>query len=367
VPRFITHALKGEPLHVHDDGSQTRDWLHVRDHARAMDAIVCADPKAVVGEVINIGTGQELSIRDIATVVAREVGSGSEVRFNDYQRPGQVTRQVSTTDTVKRLVGWNATTPFEEGIRETVRWYAANEQWWSRLTSPANAVDQPRMSPPRCGGAWRRALKSASLESVPCRRSSRRRNCPKRSSSTSPRSAICGATTVSIKRSRWRVRRPEHKEELFLPPATMEAVADELATWSTPAVIRIAADGEPLIHPQALPMIRHIKTRGLTVSITTNGILLTERLIRDLLDSRIDVIDISIDAATADTFAKVRPSRGTVNFYPVVERNVLALIAARNERRAATKVMVTSSTSRTLTKTCRSSSISGRNGAQTRC
>ena len=131
-----------------------------------------------------------------------------------------------------------------------------------------------------------------------------------------------------------------HKEELFLPPGTMEVVADELATWSTPAVIRIAADGEPLIHPQALPMIRHTKARGLTVSLTTNGILLTEKMIRDLLDSRIDVIDISIDAATAETFAKVRPSRGTVNFYPVVERNVLALIAARNERRAATKVMV---------------------------
>jgi molybdenum cofactor biosynthesis enzyme MoaA len=132
----------------------------------------------------------------------------------------------------------------------------------------------------------------------------------------------------------------EHKEELFLPPDTMRAVADELATWSTPAIIRIAADGEPLIHPHALPMIRHIKARGLTLSITTNGILLTERLIRDLLDSQIDVIDISIDAATAETFARVRPSRGTVNFYPVVERNVLALIAARNERGAATKVMV---------------------------
>jgi len=147
VPRFITHALKNEPLHVHDDGMQTRDWLHVRDHARAMDAIVCADPKTVVGEVINIGTGQELTIRDIAAAVAREVGSSSEVRFNDYQRPGQVRRQVSTTDTVKRLVGWSATTSFEDGIRETVRWYAANEQWWSKLTSPANAVDQPRMSP----------------------------------------------------------------------------------------------------------------------------------------------------------------------------------------------------------------------------
>lgn len=133
---------------------------------------------------------------------------------------------------------------------------------------------------------------------------------------------------------------PEHKEVLYLPPDTMRAVADEVVTWPSRPVIRIAADGEPLIHPQALTMIRHIKSHGLTLSITTNGILLTERMIRDLLDSQIDVVDISIDAATADTFARVRPSRGSVNFYPIVERNVRALIAARNERGAATKVMV---------------------------
>jgi molybdenum cofactor biosynthesis enzyme MoaA len=120
------------------------------------------------------------------------------------------------------------------------------------------------------------------------------------------------------------------KDTRFLPRDTMIAVADEMAKWTERSVLRIAADGEPLINPHAVDMVKYAKARGLTVSLTTNGILLTEPVARRLLAAGIDAIDVSVDAASPETYAKVRPSRGGVNFYSVVERNVVELIRQRD-------------------------------------
>jgi len=131
------------------------------------------------------------------------------------------------------------------------------------------------------------------------------------------------------------------RETVYLPPATLKRVADELAGWENGVVLRIASDGEPLLHPEGVAMIAYAKGREVTVSLTTNGIPLTTETVERLLDARIDVIDVSIDAATAESYGKVRPSRGGRNFFDAVEANVRGLIAARNRRDSSpTKVMV---------------------------
>jgi molybdenum cofactor biosynthesis enzyme MoaA len=117
---------------------------------------------------------------------------------------------------------------------------------------------------------------------------------------------------------------------LFLPVEIFRGVADEMAMWTPPAVLRVLADGEPLIHPKAVEMIAYAKARGVPVALTTNGTPLTPRVVARLLDSAIDVIDVSIDAATAETFGKVRGTRTGANYYHLVERNVRGLIEARN-------------------------------------
>jgi molybdenum cofactor biosynthesis enzyme MoaA len=135
--------------------------------------------------------------------------------------------------------------------------------------------------------------------------------------------------------------RTKSREIVFLPPETFRRVADELAAWTNGVVLRIASDGEPLLHPEAFEMIAYAKSRGVATSLTTNGIPLSPENIAKLLDAGIDVIDISIDAATAESYAAVRPSRSGKNFYEQVEANVQNLIACRNRREGSpTKVMV---------------------------
>src|ERR687886_1653537 len=69
VPRFITQALEGEPLTIHGDGHASRDWLYVDDDAEAIEAIIAADLDAVAGEVLNVATGVDISVAQIADLV----------------------------------------------------------------------------------------------------------------------------------------------------------------------------------------------------------------------------------------------------------------------------------------------------------
>jgi len=133
VPRFITSALRGEALTLHGSGENTRDWLFVEDHCAALDLALHADAEAVVGQVINLGTGREVALRDVARTILEAAGrGGTELRHVD-DRPGQVLRHRSSTEKAERLLGWKARTPFHEGIRETVAWFRENREWWERL------------------------------------------------------------------------------------------------------------------------------------------------------------------------------------------------------------------------------------------
>src|SRR5437667_5554923 len=74
IPRFVTSALTGEPLTVHGSGHASRDWLYVDDDAEAIEAVIDADIDAIAGEVINIATGIDLSVSEIADCVLEALG-----------------------------------------------------------------------------------------------------------------------------------------------------------------------------------------------------------------------------------------------------------------------------------------------------
>jgi dTDP-glucose 4,6-dehydratase len=130
IPRFITSALADEPLTVHGDGSATRDWLYVGDDAEAIEAAIAADIDAVRGEVVNVATGADISVSDIADLVLSTLGKPPSLKVHVDERPGQVDRHIGSTDKAARLLGWAARTPFEEGLERTVAWYRDNEAWW---------------------------------------------------------------------------------------------------------------------------------------------------------------------------------------------------------------------------------------------
>jgi dTDP-glucose 4,6-dehydratase len=130
IPRFILQALAGEPLTVHGDGTASRDWLFVEDDAEAIQAVIEADAAAVDGEVINVATGRDASVSEIADLVLELCGKPATLKEYVAERPGQVARHIGSTEKAERLLGWTARTSLEEGLSRTVAWYRENEAWW---------------------------------------------------------------------------------------------------------------------------------------------------------------------------------------------------------------------------------------------
>jgi dTDP-glucose 4,6-dehydratase len=145
IPRFITQALRDDPVTIHGDGRATRDWLYVDDDAEAIEAIIEAPIERVSGEVLNVATGLDISVLDIAELVLSLLGKPASLRVHVDERPGQVRRHIGSTDKIAELCGWRARTSFEEGLARTVAWYRDNEPWWrgllaNRETRPARGV-----------------------------------------------------------------------------------------------------------------------------------------------------------------------------------------------------------------------------------
>jgi dTDP-glucose 4,6-dehydratase len=133
IPRFITQALRDQPLTIHGDGRASRDWLYVDDDAEAIERAIEADLGDVAGEVINVATGVDLSVAEIAAAVLAGLGKPDTLRINVAERLGQVDRHIGSTGKAERLLGWRARTAFEQGLERTIAWYVENRAWWDRL------------------------------------------------------------------------------------------------------------------------------------------------------------------------------------------------------------------------------------------
>jgi dTDP-glucose 4,6-dehydratase len=130
VPRFITQALAGEPLTIHGDGHASRDWLHVDDTASAIETLIEAPLDDLAGEALNVATGVDMTVSEIARLVLEAVGDPDATSVHVDERPGQVDRHIGSTGKLERLTGWRASIAFEDGLERTVAWYRENEAWW---------------------------------------------------------------------------------------------------------------------------------------------------------------------------------------------------------------------------------------------
>ena len=162
IPRFITQALADEPLTIHGDGHASRDWLYVEDDAEAIVAIIEADLAAVAGEVLNVATGIDISVSDIADLVLDALGKPRSLKVHTPERPGQVDRHIGTVEKMEQRTGWQARTSFAEGLERTAAWYRENEVWW-RAILEREAGREPAPGVEREAGA--------SSSSAPARRS----------------------------------------------------------------------------------------------------------------------------------------------------------------------------------------------------
>jgi len=140
VPRFVTQALQGEALTIHGDGHASRDWLWVDDHAEALELLIEAPIESLAGEVVNVATGVDLSVAEIADLVLEVVGNPEATKELVPERPGQVDRHIGSTDKMERLTGWRARTSFADGLERTVAWYRDNEAWWQGILRRGDRV-----------------------------------------------------------------------------------------------------------------------------------------------------------------------------------------------------------------------------------
>lgn len=140
IPLLVNNIRLERPLPVYGRGENVRDWLHVEDHARAIDLIF---HEGQSGETYNIGGGNERRNIDLVRLIVRTTDrllgrpEGASERLITYvtDRAGHDLRYAIDFSKLRRELGWEPAFRFEEGIEQTVRWYLENREWMERITS----------------------------------------------------------------------------------------------------------------------------------------------------------------------------------------------------------------------------------------
>ncbi|MDR7415128.1 MAG: SDR family oxidoreductase [Armatimonadota bacterium] len=122
IPKFILAALQGRPVEIHGDGLQSRDFTYVTNAVRAT-LLAAAVPEAA-GEVLNVGAGETYSVLQVVEALEQILGRRLEVHHT-APRPGDVRVTLADTSRARRVLGYGPHVGFVEGLRETVRYFAA--------------------------------------------------------------------------------------------------------------------------------------------------------------------------------------------------------------------------------------------------
>lgn len=152
IPLFLLNALSGKQLPIYGDGMNVRDWLHVEDHCRGIDACLS---KGQPGETYNIGGGAELPNMEVIDAICREVDrafediDGLANRYPDApaakgeksealkafvtDRAGHDRRYAIDETKARAELEYQPERGFDEGLRQTLRWYLDHEEWWTPL------------------------------------------------------------------------------------------------------------------------------------------------------------------------------------------------------------------------------------------
>jgi UDP-glucose 4-epimerase len=126
IPRFVRQALAGEPITIFDDGEQTRCFCNVRDVVRGIQAL--ADSPAAEGQVFNLGSQEEISIRALAERVKARTGSASPLKFIPYAQAydggfEDMRKRIPDIGKIRKLVGWTPSIPLDATLDEIIAYF----------------------------------------------------------------------------------------------------------------------------------------------------------------------------------------------------------------------------------------------------
>lgn len=137
IPLAITNVLRGRKVPIYGDGLQRRDWLHVVDHCRAIQAVVDRPPAPIPEEaatrpellpIYDISARHEVTNLEIVERILAALGEGEVEHVPD--RPNHDRRYLIDPAKIETELGWKPTVEFDEGLEATVRWYVDNRKWW---------------------------------------------------------------------------------------------------------------------------------------------------------------------------------------------------------------------------------------------
>ena len=134
IPLFTANALDDRPLPLYASTENRREWLHVLDHCRAIDLVL---ERGAVGETYNVGSGIEKSIEEIADGVLELTGKPSSLKAIVPDRPGHDRRYLLDSAKIREQLGWSDEIDWEQGLAQTVQWYADHREWWEPLRDRA--------------------------------------------------------------------------------------------------------------------------------------------------------------------------------------------------------------------------------------
>jgi|SRR5579862_259919 len=162
IPLVIVNILQGQPLPLYGDGLNVRDWLHVADHCRGIEAILSSGQS---GEVYNIGGRSECSnlqlVRSLCQTADELFASQPELRSRYpaspashaaateslitfvRDRPGHDRRYATDCGKIERTLGFRPTVTLENGLRQTFEWYLSNESWWRAILDGKHQAAAP--------------------------------------------------------------------------------------------------------------------------------------------------------------------------------------------------------------------------------
>ncbi len=135
IPLAITHSIDGIKVPIYGEGNQVRDWLYVKDHCRAIDAVLQAGPTNttyVVG-----GLTKDIPNKQVVATILSTMGKDQSMIEHITDRAGHDVRYSVDWSFIQSSLGWKPSVTFEEGIQKTVTWYSENQDWWRPLKNAA--------------------------------------------------------------------------------------------------------------------------------------------------------------------------------------------------------------------------------------
>jgi len=144
IPLFTTLALDDQPLPMYASTQNRREWIHVLDHCLAVEQVL---DEGHVGETYHVGTGLEASIEEIADRVLAVLGKPASLKTIVPDRPGHDRRYRLDATKIRKELGWEPSIGWDDGLADTVAWYADHRDWWKPLRDRAPVVESAWQSP----------------------------------------------------------------------------------------------------------------------------------------------------------------------------------------------------------------------------